>query len=354
MLFRYAFVAVSGLWTTSNAADLLTTLRNSNASLFADTIESDPVLSAIFLGPNVQTVYAPVDSVLSSIPPSRRALYLRDEAQDKQRENSYQSGQEQSDAASDRSIPGKEIETASDIVPSRRGGRKKQVIIQDNGLREGQGEGQTNERRHPHPETPLSLKLFTGLGNSVNVLNSGISYDKGSIYTIDGLFTVPTNLSNTLASRSDTAAFGSLLNSTNLTSSLEAVTGGTFFIPSTSSLSSTNQSLTASALQGHAVADFSGYLPSLKNGQTLKTLNGGVLTVNISGGEFYINGAKIVSSNLILENGVAHVVDKVIAEQHTPATPEEFVGGASLTHRGSLGSNGIVIFSMIVTAALML
>jgi hypothetical protein len=183
MLSRFSILVYLCLLANSSyAADLLTTLRNSNATLFADVIEADSTLSAIFLGPNVRTVFAPVDSVLASIPPSRRALQLRDEAQEEQKKNSYHTAEEQSNASTERSPPGGELTTGSDKVPSRRGHGKKQAIVLDNGLREGSGGG--NERRQAG--APPSLKFFTGLGDSVTVLQSGIEYDGGSIYTIDG------------------------------------------------------------------------------------------------------------------------------------------------------------------------
>lgn len=124
------------------------------------------------------------------------------------------------------------------------------------------------------------------------------------------LFTIPTNLSTTASNRSETTTFASHLRSTNLTAQLESAESTTFFLPRNAAWNSTS-SVGPSLLLGHAVQDFEGYLPALKNGQTLKTIGGSNLTVTIRGGEYYINGARIVSSNLILENGVAHIIDKV-------------------------------------------
>jgi hypothetical protein len=127
---------------------------------------------------------------------------------------------------------------------------------------------------------------------------------------VSRFFTVPTSLTDTLGSRPDTAIFGSLLSSSNISATLDAVEGGTFFIPSDTALTG-NQTLSPSALQGYAVPNFDGYLPMLRNGQTLQTMNGNSLVVNITAGEYYINGSRIASPNVILENGVAHVLEKV-------------------------------------------
>lgn len=69
----------------------------------------------------------------------------------------------------------------------------------------------------------------------------------------------------------------------------------------------------ACILQGHVVPNFAGYLPSLVNGSTLTTLAGTNLTVTIQGDDYYIDDALIVSSNLITENGVSHVINQVLS-----------------------------------------
>ncbi|RYY27460.1 MAG: fasciclin domain-containing protein [Chitinophagaceae bacterium] len=50
----------------------------------------------------------------------------------------------------------------------------------------------------------------------------------------------------------------------------------------------------------------------LKNGQKIKTLQGGELTVNIKNGKVMINGATVTAADLTGSNGVVHVVDKVL------------------------------------------
>jgi hypothetical protein len=48
----------------------------------------------------------------------------------------------------------------------------------------------------------------------------------------------------------------------------------------------------------------------LTNGAVYQTLANGTLTISIKNGVYYVNGAKIISSNTILTNGVAHVIDQ--------------------------------------------
>ncbi|WP_245590663.1 fasciclin domain-containing protein [Adhaeribacter aquaticus] len=50
----------------------------------------------------------------------------------------------------------------------------------------------------------------------------------------------------------------------------------------------------------------------LKNGQTLKTVNGETLTVTRKGNSVMINGATVAIADVISSNGVTHVIDKVV------------------------------------------
>jgi uncharacterized surface protein with fasciclin (FAS1) repeats len=50
----------------------------------------------------------------------------------------------------------------------------------------------------------------------------------------------------------------------------------------------------------------------LKDGQKVKTLNGGELTVSIKEGKVKINGANVTAADLAGSNGVIHVVDGVL------------------------------------------
>jgi uncharacterized surface protein with fasciclin (FAS1) repeats len=103
--------------------------------------------------------------------------------------------------------------------------------------------------------------------------------------------------------------------SSNLTSTLDNTPAVTVFIPSNSAFSKPNStssySSSSNLLSGHVIPNFLGYLPALTNGATYTTQAGTNVTITIKGGDYYVNNAKIIASNQILENGVAHVVDSV-------------------------------------------
>ena len=64
-------------------------------------------------------------------------------------------------------------------------------------------------------------------------------------------------------------------------------------------------------MDAHIIPNFVSYLPALTDGLKLLTQTGTIVIVTIKGNDFYLNNAKIIASNLILENGGAHVLNQV-------------------------------------------
>ena len=50
----------------------------------------------------------------------------------------------------------------------------------------------------------------------------------------------------------------------------------------------------------------------LKDGQKLKTVQGGNLTVSVKDGKVMINGANVTIADVVSSNGVTHVIDAVV------------------------------------------
>ncbi|MNU78186.1 Fasciclin domain protein [compost metagenome] len=50
----------------------------------------------------------------------------------------------------------------------------------------------------------------------------------------------------------------------------------------------------------------------LKNGQTLKTVQGENLTITEKDGKWFVNGAQITIADVISSNGVTYVIDAVV------------------------------------------
>jgi len=71
-----------------------------------------------------------------------------------------------------------------------------------------------------------------------------------------------------------------------------------------------SQAELAATFDYHAVPNFLGYSSQLKNGMQLQTEEGTNVTITIQGNTTYVNGAKIITSDYLVANGVVHLIDR--------------------------------------------
>jgi hypothetical protein len=84
----------------------------------------------------------------------------------------------------------------------------------------------------------------------------------------------------------------------------------------------------AEILQYHVVQGAVGYSTTLSNDQKLPTLAGEDLTITIDDeGAVFVNNARVINSDILIANGVLHVIDTVLnpaeADAAPPSTEEE-------------------------------
>jgi uncharacterized surface protein with fasciclin (FAS1) repeats len=105
---------------------------------------------------------------------------------------------------------------------------------------------------------------------------------------------------------------------TNLVNNVLYVPNVTFFAPNTQgALNAFNavaprmsQEELAATFNYHVVPDFLGYSSQLRNGMQLRTTEGTNVTITIQGNTTYVNGAKIITSDYLVANGVVHMIDR--------------------------------------------
>jgi hypothetical protein len=137
----------------------------------------------------------------------------------------------------------------------------------------------------------------------------------GAVLTWNSYFTIPVLVSQTLA-HTNLTAFLNLLNQVNLTSIVDNLHRITIFVPTNSALAAASVPTSTptdiqNLIYSHIVSNFSGYLPDLFNGLTLTTLANTTLTVTVADGEYYVNGAHIIDPDVLTDNGVINIIDKV-------------------------------------------
>ncbi|KAJ4301397.1 hypothetical protein N0V90_003489 [Kalmusia sp. IMI 367209] len=187
--------------------------------------------------------------------------------------------------------------------------------------------------------------ILSGELQSANVVQADIQSVSGiTVHKIDEVLVIPRNLSATLSRLPQvglSAALGALT-ATELVETVDTVEDLTIFVPNNdafviaaSAFANASVETLTSVLTYHAVTGAVVFASDVTN-TTVDTVNGNKLTLSVgTDGTVYVNNAKVVLPNIILSNGVAHIIDTVLnpeqeVENPTPAaTPTPAFSGAS-------------------------
>ncbi|RDL36556.1 Uncharacterized protein BP5553_05908 [Venustampulla echinocandica] len=173
----------------------------------------------------------------------------------------------------------------------------------------------------------------TGGQNVENVKQAGdvvvfdLKFNGGVVQVIDSLLIPPSNLTDTTNSFNLTAFEGALY----ATKKIENVTASkdiTIFAPQNSAFQNLGPAISnmtieqlSSVLDYHIIASGVSFSSNLKNGTKLTTRQGGNITVLHSGNNVYINSAQLLTSDILLSNGVLHVIGNVLNPEGPGAQP---------------------------------
>ncbi|KLU92034.1 hypothetical protein MAPG_10981 [Magnaporthiopsis poae ATCC 64411] len=194
--------------------------------------------------------------------------------------------------------------------------------------------------------------VFTGLGESVKVTSDDIPFNGGVIRPISGTLALPRKVSETLPILGAETFLAALQNA-GLLADVDNRASITVFAPSDSAVRKAG-SLTAAQLRQHIVVDFPAYTTWITNGDVFRTLGGGSVTASVQDGVIRINGARIMASDAIIKNGVAHTIDKVLtASTPTTTSPPSTVptAAASTAKPPSWHHLALTLVAMAVAAA---
>lgn len=101
-----------------------------------------------------------------------------------------------------------------------------------------------------------------------------------------------------------------------------------------------------SILTYHVVNGTVAYSSMLENDMTVPSLAGGELRISVEGTDIFVNSAKVLIPNVLVANGVIHVIDNVLNPNNTETEPDTaaevqtpaFEGATSTDNLGSLTS----------------
>ncbi|KAI9837700.1 MAG: hypothetical protein M1819_006633 [Sarea resinae] len=158
--------------------------------------------------------------------------------------------------------------------------------------------------------------FVSGEGDRSSLSTADILYTGGVIQVIDTFLIPPETFLSTVPTFNLTSA-GGLATKAKLDDYLDTTEDLTIFAPSNDALEGIGSGLEDMTVQElaelfsyHVVNGTIGYSAALPNGTILKSLQGGNLTVRFGSNSLYVNSAKIIQQDILLANGVMHVIDK--------------------------------------------
>ncbi|TPX12843.1 uncharacterized protein E0L32_006723 [Thyridium curvatum] len=208
------------------------------------------------------------------------------------------------------------------------------------------------------------VTFFSALKENSTVVTPNLNFTGGVIHIIDSVLSVPMNDSATLVAANLTAAAGAIKQA-GLGANLTMLKDVTILAPSNqafAAIGSLAANLTTEMLSQvllyHVIPGVD-YSPMIKNGTMVKTAGGMNVTFTVDNGTVYANSAKVVLADVLVSNGVVHVIDGVLNPQNSTAKPNPsastqepaFTGASSASGGGVPFTSGIPVPTSTAPAA---
>ncbi|KAL8738549.1 MAG: hypothetical protein Q9181_000656 [Wetmoreana brouardii] len=192
--------------------------------------------------------------------------------------------------------------------------------------------------------TPMSIMLTKHAQN--------LRFTGGIVHVIDTFLIPPQNFIQTVPQFNLTAAGGAVENA-SLADYLNTHPDLTVFVPQNAAfqaLGSTLESLPSQQLQRilnyHVVNSSTvGYSSNLLNGTILRTRSGQNLTMTFTSNSLFVNQARVIQQDLLLSNGVMHVIDNFLDPDAPSATANPQLPTAPPLIQGTSLSENVVPFT---------
>lgn len=179
----------------------------------------------------------------------------------------------------------------------------------------------TNMSTPQHVELSLSdgeATVFSGLKQPSLVVVADVPFDGGVIHIIDTVLNIPPDVS-TAAMTYELTSLAGALTQTNLLERVDTLEDVTVLAPTneafaaiSSAATSLNDAQLAALLRYHIILGKVAFSPDLLGATELKvmTLAGTEVTIRSSNGAVFINQARVTVTDVLVENGVVHVIDR--------------------------------------------
>jgi len=177
--------------------------------------------------------------------------------------------------------------------------------------------------------------FYSGLLQNTTVTQGDLNFTGGVIHVVDRVLTLPISVLDT-ASAANLTSFRGAINATGLIETANDTPDLTIFAPTNEALRSVYselQNLSESDLRniiGYHVVNESSvrYSSTLENGTTLTTVEGGELTITVVNETVFVNAARVIAPNILVANGVIHIIDNVLNPDNSAVANSTATTGA--------------------------
>jgi len=190
-----------------------------------------------------------------------------------------------------------------------------------------------------------STSFFSGLLANASSTGSPLTFSGGVVHIVDDVLIVPQNISETAIQANLTAIAGALTQA-KLVDTVDGLTDVTVFAPSNAAFEAIGSALPnlttdqlTSILTYHVVQGVVGY-SSLLGNMSLPTVQGTNVTITVIDGDVFVNSARVVVADVLVANGVVHVIDNVLNPNNATATanPSQSSGAPAFSGASSASS----------------
>ncbi|KAL8870881.1 MAG: hypothetical protein Q9174_003175 [Haloplaca sp. 1 TL-2023] len=203
------------------------------------------------------------------------------------------------------------------------------------------------------------VNVFTsGLGTRSTLVTPDLRFIGGIVHVIDTFLIPPQNFIQTVPQFNLTAA-GGAIEKASLSSYVNTRPDVTLFVPANTAFQAIGETLELMPseqlqriLNYHVVNGSTvGYSANLPNGTTLRTRTGQNLTITFASNSLFVNQARVIQQDLLLTNGVMHVIDNFLDPDAPSVTANPEIGTAAPLIQGiSLSENVVPFTSFLPTS----
>ncbi|KAK4118182.1 FAS1 domain-containing protein [Parathielavia appendiculata] len=172
------------------------------------------------------------------------------------------------------------------------------------------------------------VTFVSGHNTESAVQTYDLHYDNGVVHIIDSVLCIPHNLTGTVVSKGHTAMAGAI-RETGVEAAFNHARDVTIFSPSNNAFNAIgslaiNMAIeeVAGILKYHVISGQVQYSWQIMDGSQAMAINSGSINFRVEDdGAWFVNSARVIASDILIGNGVLHIIDGVLNPSNQTATP---------------------------------